>query len=243
MSHPRRSATAFIRQLHKVLRSTRASLRGGAPMELDPAMERAEALLAQVKARRGTVLCVGNGGSQVIAEHLEMDLCNRAAMGARAFTSTPVITALCNDHAHEEAYARLVRSQARPGDLLVAISSSGRSPNILAAARAAERLGLPVITFSGFDPDNGLRALGDLNFWVDSHDYSLVELAHESLAHHLSDGCVAAEMEAVRLRRETEAEANAKAEAEAEAHAVAPLAPARIVVMTARPSGVAVPRP
>ncbi len=192
--------TAYIQALADATRATTATLGRGAAgsgrrLSLDEAGDRAVKLLQQAKRVGGTVLAVGNGGSQVIAQHVEMDLCNRAGMRARSFSSTAVITALCNDHSHDDAFALLVRSQGRRGDVLIAVSSSGASPNILAAAEAARAIGLPVITFSGFDADNALRATGDLNFWVDSDSYGFVELAHETLVHYLSDRCVEAEQQ------------------------------------------------
>ena len=184
------SVTSFIDELAAALRATACTTARGGRIGLDEGVERAFGVLRRAKEDDRAVLAVGNGGSQVIAQHVEMDLCNRAAMRARSFSSTPVLTALCNDHSHAEAYALLVRSQGREHDVLIAVSSSGASPNIVAAAKEARSIGMPILTFSGFDGDNRLRRCGDLNFWVDSGSYSIVELAHEALVHHLSDRCV-----------------------------------------------------
>ncbi len=197
--------TAYIQALAEVSLATRGSLGGAGgkpsrPLSLDEAAEQAFDLLQEAKRTGGTVLAIGNGGSQVVAQHVEMDLCNRAGMRARSFSSTPVMTALCNDHGHEKAYAMLLGSQSRSGDVLIAVSSSGASPNIVAAAKVARAMDIPVITFSGFEADNNLRAAGDLNFWVDSDSYGFVELAHETLVHYLSDRCVEAEQKSRKPR-------------------------------------------
>jgi len=72
-----------------------------------------------------------------------------------------------------------VRLNARPGDCLVAISVSGRSKNILNAVAKAREMDLKVVTLSGMTPDNPLRSLGDVNYWVDSRSYNIVETAHQ----------------------------------------------------------------
>jgi D-sedoheptulose 7-phosphate isomerase len=67
---------------------------------------------------------------------------------------------------------------ADPGDVIVLISSSGRSANIVNAAKYAKFVGNPVVTFTGFEKDNPLKILGDINFWVDSKSYNIVENTH-----------------------------------------------------------------
>ena len=80
-----------------------------------------------------------------------------------------------------------VRQWSQPGDLLITVSSSGGSENILRAATSARELGCRVITLTGFKPDNPSRKLGDLNFYVDSSEYGFVETAHAALTHFLTD--------------------------------------------------------
>ena len=184
------SATAFFRRVHDLLTATSASDADGRLLTVDAATDAAVDLLRAVAERGGHVLLVGNGGSAAIAAHLELDLCNRAGIPARCFQSAPALTALANDHGYETAYERLVTTHARRGDLLVAVSSSGRSENILRAVSAAVDAGCSVLTLSGFDDDNPLRRRGDLNFHVASTHYGEVEVAHEMLAHYLADRCV-----------------------------------------------------
>ncbi len=131
------------------------------------------------KEAGGKVAIVGNGGSAGIAAHIAIDLAKNGRVPAVCFNDAAQITCLANDYGFENWLAHAVRMNLRKGDVLVAISSSGKSPNILNAVGAARDLGLSVVTLSGFLPDNPLRALGDINFWADSRAYNIVETVHQ----------------------------------------------------------------
>jgi D-sedoheptulose 7-phosphate isomerase len=102
-------------------------------------------------------------------------------MRSVSFNDGPQLTCLGNDHGSEQVFAMPVSMFANPGDVLVAISSSGNSTNIINAVAAARARECAVITLSGFGPDNRLRPLGDLNFYVPARHYGHVELAHETI--------------------------------------------------------------
>jgi D-sedoheptulose 7-phosphate isomerase len=97
------------------------------------------------------------------------------------------LTCLSNDYGYEFVFEKQVEFHARKGDVLVAISSSGKSVNILNAVKAARKIGCSVMTFSGFDKQNPLAKLGDLNFYVDSKEYGFVEVGHVALMHAMLD--------------------------------------------------------
>jgi D-sedoheptulose 7-phosphate isomerase len=162
-----------------------------APRPFAEAMEAAAALLLEAKRQGRKVLVIGNGGSAAIASHMQTDLCHSLGIRGLVFNEPPLLTALANDNGYENAFQKLVALWADPGDILVAISSSGRSPNILNACAAARNRGASLITFSGFGVDNPLRDLGDLNFWVANATYGPVESAHAVLIHHLTDRVLA----------------------------------------------------
>ena len=130
-------------------------------------------------ARGGRVVFIGNGGSAGIASHLAIDLSKNASLPAVCFSDASMMSCLANDFGFEEWLAHALRLNARAGDCLVAISSSGRSKNILNAVAKARAMNLDVITLSGMSPDNPLRELGDVNYWIDSRSYNIVETAHQ----------------------------------------------------------------
>jgi D-sedoheptulose 7-phosphate isomerase len=98
-----------------------------------------------------------------------------------------LLTAQANDHGYAQAFPNLCALWADPGDVLIAVSSSGRSPNLVSAAALARERGMAVLTFTGFAPDNPLRRLGDVNFHVACAAYGPVESAHAVLLHQLTD--------------------------------------------------------
>ena len=130
---------------------------------------------------------IGNGGSASIASHQAIDYANNCGVRALSLNDAAALTCFSNDYGYADVYRRQLEIHGRDGDMLVAISSSGQSDNILNAVQAARDKGMYVTTFSGFRPDNPLRRTGDVNFHVDSDRYGFVELAHLSLIHAILD--------------------------------------------------------
>ena len=138
-----------------------------------------DAVVSACRHGRKTII-VGNGGSAAIASHVAVDLTKNARIRAMNFNEADLITCFANDYGYEQWMAKAVEQYGDAGDVLIAISSSGQSKNILNACEAARRTTFAsVVTLSGFDPANPLRQLGDENFWVGSRAYNLVELAHQ----------------------------------------------------------------
>jgi D-sedoheptulose 7-phosphate isomerase len=139
-----------------------------------------------VRKRNGRIFFIGNGGSAAIASHMAADWQNKAKVAAMAFNDGASLTCLANDHGYEQVFERPLLQHGQRGDLLFAISSSGRSKSILRPAMAFLGVGT-VITLSGFAPDNPLRKVGNLNFYVPSDNYGIVETAHLAILHALLD--------------------------------------------------------
>ena len=185
------TATDYFSRVATLLAQTQVTDVAGTPVGLDEAAARTVELFMQTGSRERKIVLVGNGGSASIAGHMEMDLCNRARVPAMVFNDPPVLTALSNDYGYVYAFERLFTLHGSAGDCLVAISSSGRSENILRAVDAARKHDCAVVTFSGFEPDNPLRQRGDFNYFIQSTHYGEVEVAHHALGHYLTDCAVA----------------------------------------------------
>ncbi|MBI4577661.1 MAG: SIS domain-containing protein [Planctomycetes bacterium] len=183
-------AVPYMERLCQALSSVETTGEGGARLSLEAAVGRAVDRIAGL-GPEGKVLLVGNGGSAAIVSHMQNDLCKAVGVRALVFNEAPLLTALTNDNGYAGAFARLVSLWASRGDVLVAVSSAGRSENILRACRAARERGCRVLTLSGFAADNPLRREGELNFHVPSDFYGHVEVAHMALAHLLSDRAMA----------------------------------------------------
>jgi D-sedoheptulose 7-phosphate isomerase len=144
-------------------------------------------MLEDLRAAGGRMYLVGNGGSAGVAAHAVTDFLNVGKLRAMTLHEPSLITCMANDYGYEFAFARVLGTLASPGDLLVAISSSGQSANIRNAAAEMRKLGGGTVTLSGFKRDNPLRALGDLNVWLDSTDYGMVEIGHQFVLHNIAD--------------------------------------------------------
>lgn len=144
-------------------------------------------LTRQVRDERRTVYLIGNGASASLASHMGADLAKNAHVHTQVFTDLALVTAVSNDLGYECVFTEPLRRMASAGDLLVAISSSGRSPNVLSAANFAREAGLIVVTLTGADPENPLRACGDLNAYIPASTYGQAETCHGALLHHWMD--------------------------------------------------------
>lgn len=131
-----------------------------------------------LKARDNKLMMAGNGASATIVSHAATDFTKQAKVRSLCFTDASLITAYGNDFGYENWVAEAVNSYYQKGDIVVLISSSGSSKNIVNAARKAKALGLTVVTFSGFSSENPLKQIGDLNFWLPSKAYNIIENTH-----------------------------------------------------------------
>lgn len=143
--------------------------------------------LSQLRKDGQSLYLLGNGGSAGVASHAVTDFFNVAKLRATTLHESSLMTCMANDYGYENAFARMVRQMVKPKDVVIAISSSGKSMNIRNAATEAANAGGYVVTLSGFAHDNPLRFLGDLNIWLDSFDYGHVEIGHQFLLHNIAD--------------------------------------------------------
>lgn len=156
-------------------------------MRLDDAFIQIIGVAKDAHARGNKLMFIGNGGSAGIASHMAIDYSKTGNLRALAFNDGAALTCLGNDLGYDQVFARQIELHARPGDYLIAISSSGASPNILRGVEAARECGCTVLTLSGFSADNPLRRLGDINLYVPHGSYGLVEIAHLALCHAILD--------------------------------------------------------
>jgi len=124
------------------------------------------------------IMLAGNGASASIASHLATDFSKQGRVRAMTFNDANLITALGNDCGYENWIAKALDFYADKSDVLILISSSGKSPNVVKAAHRAKELGIYVAACTGFAEDNPLGAVADINFWVDSRSYNIVECTH-----------------------------------------------------------------
>lgn len=135
-------------------------------------------MVQTIKKNKSKIIIAGNGGSAAIASHVAVDFTKAANVRAINFNEADLITCFGNDYGYENWIKEALIAYSDPGDLLILVSSSGQSPNILNAARETKKLDLDLITLSGFQETNPLKDLGRINFWIDSSNYNYVEMTH-----------------------------------------------------------------
>jgi D-sedoheptulose 7-phosphate isomerase len=140
--------------------------------------EEFKALALSVKNRNAKMMFAGNGASAAISAHAAVDFTKQAGVRGVTFNEADLITCYSNDYGYENWISEAIKSYGRPGDAVVLISVSGTSLSVVNAAKTAHELGMKVVTFTGKTNDNALKKLGDINFWVDSNAYNIVECIH-----------------------------------------------------------------
>lgn len=156
-------------------------------------LEAAVDLLKAVRKGGKRIYVAGNGGSCSIASHLCCDWMkgthfdNEPPMRVHSLTdATALMTALANDVSYEHAIAEQVKYLGDPGDVIVLISSSGNSPNVISAAKMAKEKQMKVIGLSGFKSGNKLSEIADISLYVPAENYGIAEDAHQVLMHVLA---------------------------------------------------------
>jgi len=126
---------------------------------------------------------IGNGASAAFANHMALDWSKNGGIPSHAFANSALVTAMGNDLGFDEVFSSPLSCYAKKGDLLITISSSGNSVNIIKSIEVARKIGMGVVTFSGLKPENESRKMGDFNFYLPAKTYGIVECAHQLLLH------------------------------------------------------------
>ncbi len=130
--------------------------------------------------KKNKVMIFGNGGSAAIASHFSVDLTKNTNIRCLNLNEHSLITCFANDYGYEKWVEKSIFFYGEKNDVLILISSSGQSKNILNGVKAAKKKGFSkIITLSGFESNNPLKKMGDINIWVDSKVYNIVENAHQ----------------------------------------------------------------
>lgn len=156
-------------------------------------MEKSISLLKASKSKNKMIYLVGNGGSSAVAEHAAIDFTKNAGLKALAVSGSPMLTTFSNDYGYENVFKKFIEKFAEKEDILIAISSGGKSRNILNACDEAKNKKMDIITLSGFSGDNPLRRKGDINFWIESKAFGFLEIIHSFILHWINDSIIGSE--------------------------------------------------
>ncbi|MBE3088977.1 MAG: SIS domain-containing protein [Actinobacteria bacterium] len=155
--------------------------------DFSQAVEDAIDLINKCSVSGKKIMFIGNGASAAISSHMATDFWKNGAIKAIAFNDSSLLTCVSNDYGYQNVFEKPVEMFAEKGDILIAISSSGRSENIIKGAKMALYKDCSLITLSGFEENNTLRSLGHINFYVSSSSYGLVEIIHQVICHCILD--------------------------------------------------------
>jgi D-sedoheptulose 7-phosphate isomerase len=175
--------TRYFLELGGIFSKVQVTDSDNKPIELADALEKTINLMISQTSKGYKVIFIGNGGSASIASHQAIDFFKNGGMPAICFNDSSLLTCLSNDFGYQYVFEKPIEMFADKGDIVVAISSSGKSENILRGVDAGVRRNCHIITLSGFEPDNLLRTGGDTNFYVPSNAYGNVEITHLTLCH------------------------------------------------------------
>lgn len=141
----------------------------------------------RVRDLKKTIYFAGNGASASMASHFSADLQKNGRIHTSVFTELSLMTAYANDLSYDEVFAAPLRLWMQTDDMLVVISSSGESINLLQAVRAARDIGGGIVTLTAMSPENSLRQSGDINLYIPADTYGMAETAHAALLHYWAD--------------------------------------------------------
>ena len=137
-------------------------------------------MLLNAKYNNKKIIIFGNGGSAAIASHVSVDMSKNAKLRCLNFNEADLITCFSNDYGYERWIEKTINFYGNSKDVLILISSSGKSQNMINACKAAKNKEIfKIITFTGHNKDNPLSKLGDVNFWINSKAYNFIENTHQ----------------------------------------------------------------
>lgn len=168
----------YIKDIHDLFLSSQATDLDNQPLDFHEAIKRAAEWIISANTKGKKVIFIGNGGSAAVANHKALDFWFTGKIRGLSFSDDALLTCVSNDFGYSHVFARPINMFADAGDILVSISSSGNSENIVLASEEARRRGCQIITLSGFESTNRLRRIGDLNFHVVCKHFNKVESTH-----------------------------------------------------------------
>ena len=150
-------------------------------------IEQSVQLIQRSIHNKSKVYIVGNGGSASIASHVSVDFAKVARVPSSTFNNSNLTTCFANDYGYENWVVEAIKAYTNINDLIILISSSGTSKNIVNAAQYCKDNNIDLITLSGFTKDNPLSTLGNVNFHIESTEYNYIEMSHHIILLALVD--------------------------------------------------------
>ncbi len=147
--------------------------------EIDPKkINELTKLILQKKKQKKKIFIFGNGGSASTANHFAVDMTKNAKVNVDSFSNDDLITCFANDYGYENWIANVIRYQGKKGDLVIFLSVSGNSQNLVNGIKYCKKKSIKTYSMTGSDKNNKLNKLADQFFWINSKSYNQVEMIH-----------------------------------------------------------------
>ena len=150
-------------------------------------IDKSVAIIRKTLNTKSKIYIIGNGGSASIASHVSVDFAKVAGVPSSTFNNSNLITCFANDYSYENWVTEAIKAYCNHKDLIILISSSGTSQNIVNAGKYCKENNINLITFSGFNLGNPLSKLGNIIFYINSKNYNYVEMTHHIILVSLVD--------------------------------------------------------
>lgn len=177
----------YIRELIQTLNSVRIYIKKDKELAYEEGIQTLVDCFSRHKKADTQIFFIGNGGSSAIASHMTADFMKNGGMKTYSLYDNAVTTCMGNDYGYEYVFSRPLEFLGQENDLLVAVSSSGNSQNIVNAINTANVKNMETITFTGFKGDNRSKQLGAVNVYVPSEKYGIVESIHNLMLQQVVD--------------------------------------------------------
>ena len=177
----------YFKRLQNLFDEIEATSDSGKRCDFEVAIKSVIKMIKEKAKRGGKLIFIGNGASAAISSHMAVDFWKNGRIRAMSFNDADLLTCVSNDYGYEHVFEKPIEMFVEPNDILFAISSSGKSKNVLSGVAMAKKKKAEVVTLSGFDKGNPLRKLGKVNFYVPYSSYGYVETVHQAICHCLVD--------------------------------------------------------
>jgi len=178
----------YIENFNSILSKIKIFGKEGNEMSFQEALRNVFSYFNQCKLEDKFIYLIGNGGSNAIISHLSVDLIKACHLKAFPITDSSILTCYANDYGYANVFSQLLEKLMRQGDMLIAVSSSGESDNIVnAVSKFSVNNTNPIVTLTAFHKFNRVMKSGDVNFWLDTMDYGFAEIGHALILHYLTD--------------------------------------------------------
>lgn len=177
----------YIKELVETLEQIEVHIKNSTVLDYEEGIKKLVDCFLEHKENRAQVYFIGNGGSSAIASHMTADFMKNGGMKTYSLYDNAVTTCMGNDYGYEYVFSKPLEFLGQEKDLLVAVSSSGNSPNIINAIHAADAKHMDIVTLTGFKEDNVIKKLGDINIYVPCEKYGIVESIHNLILQQAVD--------------------------------------------------------